>query len=135
VVKYTPTGLTVSRDVASSPQVIFITGGSRHSGVFGTSKCSGKPIFVESLVYSLLESLDSPKVNTLGSHNSMIVNTRGSLDSPVKDKPVSQLRNIKNSMDIRQNLKSFLGISNRTRRSCLMKKEKSRDTIPLTNLI
>ncbi len=46
------------------------------------------------------------------------------------------ITNTNNSSNIRKNLKSFLGVSNGTRRRCLMKKtrvKKSRDTIPLRN--
>ncbi len=44
------------------------------------------------------------------------------------------ITNSNNSSNIRKNSKSFLGVSNGTRRRCLMKKtrvKKSRDTIPL----
>jgi hypothetical protein len=45
--------------------------------------------------------------------------------------------NTNNSMNIRKNLKSFLGMPIRTRRSCLMKKtghEKSRGTVPFNSV-
>ncbi len=44
------------------------------------------------------------------------------------------ITNWNNSSNIRKNSKSFLGVSNGTRRRCLMKKtgvKKSRDTVPL----
>ena len=44
------------------------------------------------------------------------------------------ITNSNNSSNIRKNSKSFLGVSNGTRRRCLMKKtgvKKSRDTVPL----
>ncbi len=44
------------------------------------------------------------------------------------------IKNSNNSSNIRKNSKSFLGVSNGTRRRCLMKKtgvKKSRDTVPL----
>ncbi len=47
------------------------------------------------------------------------------------------ITNSNNSLNIRKKLKSFLGLSNGTRRRCLMKKtrvKKSRDTIPLKGL-
>jgi hypothetical protein len=47
---------------------------------------------------------------------------------------VSTITNSNNSSNIRKNSKSFLGMSNGTRRRCLMKKtraKKSRDTVPL----
>jgi hypothetical protein len=47
------------------------------------------------------------------------------------------ITNSNNFSNIRKNSKSFLGVSNGTRRRCLMKKtrgKKSRDTIPLSLL-
>jgi hypothetical protein len=44
------------------------------------------------------------------------------------------ITNLNNSSNIRTNSKSFLGVSNGTKRRCLMKKnrvKKSRDTVPL----
>jgi hypothetical protein len=48
------------------------------------------------------------------------------------------ITNSNNSSNIRKNSKSFLGVSNGTRRRCLIKKtsfKKSRDTVPLKRLL
>ncbi len=45
------------------------------------------------------------------------------------------ITNSNNSLNIKKNLKSFLGVSGGTRRICMIKKtrvKKSRDTVPLT---
>ncbi len=50
---------------------------------------------------------------------------------------VELITNSNNSSNIRKNSKSFLGVSNGTRRKCLMIKtrvKKSRDTVPLSQL-
>jgi hypothetical protein len=44
------------------------------------------------------------------------------------------IKNTNNSSNIQKNYKSFLGVSNETRRSCLMKKTESKnDIVPLTS--
>ncbi len=48
------------------------------------------------------------------------------------------ITNSNNSSNIRKNSKTLLGVSNGTRRRCLMKKtrvKKSRDTVPLTKFV
>jgi hypothetical protein len=74
-------------------------------------------IFVELFVLVI----DSPVMNTLGIHDTTEVNTLGNM-------------NVKNSLNIENILKSLLGMSNGTRRSCLVEKtrvKKTSDTVPL----
>jgi hypothetical protein len=62
--------------------------------------------------------------------------TTGGPRLPGSEYTRESITNSNNSSNIRKNSKSFLGVSNGTRRRCLMKKtgvKKSRDTVPLTS--
>ncbi len=61
--------------------------------------------------------------------------TTGESRPPGSEYTGESITNSNNSSNIRTNSKSFLGVSNGTRRRCLMKKtivKKSRDAVPLS---
>jgi hypothetical protein len=85
----------------------------------------------------LINLVDFPMYSSpelMGSHDSTVVNTMGSV-LPGGEYTEESRTNTINYMSIWQNSKSFHGLSNRTWRSCLMekKRQKSRDTVHLNS--
>ncbi len=84
---------------------VFITEESRLPGIFDTSKCFCKP---------------TPQWWILGA------------SKPNGEYTREKMANMNNFRDICQNSKSFLGMSNGTKRSCLMKKKEMKNLMILS---
>ncbi len=92
-------------------------------------------ILADFLVYPSPTSLDSPVIKTPGSLDSTVVNTLGSLDSTVVNTTPwwwihhSFFTYTNNSRNIRQKLIFCVGVSNGTRRNCLVKKNEDEKSL------
>jgi hypothetical protein len=109
----------------------FLTGESRLRGIFGTSKCFCKPILVV-LAGVFITAVSTPSDEYAGEWEHI-----GKSWLPSCEFTRESITTTNNSTNTGQNSNPFIGMSDRTRRSCLMKKKadvKYRHTVPLRSV-